>query len=355
MSSHLDDAADALDAVLVERHLSGDTTAFGELYARHYPRLLRYVRRRVHEQYVAEDIAQDSFIRALSSVADLRNRQRFYPWLTAIARHLVERHQRSASRLWVVTDPETGATEAADAELLRRESEADVRETLARIRPRYAEALRLREDEDLSYEQIAERLGLPFTAIPPLLFRARVAFRHEYLAVTRKYRRWFSLAPLFAMSALRRVRDRAAQSSWVPDANMLTASAFAVVGLGGLLLSPAADTATPSDRDSAVTLLAGGELGRQTAALASEAAPAPSRSGRGLGHGAPAPQPDAVIGGLAEVNVNNQRRIDHNRERARQMPIYYEIGPAGFAADPGQMRRDIESTLDGNPDWLEGS
>ena len=343
LGSHLDDAADSVDAALVERYLGGDTTAFGELYARHYARLLRYVGRRLHEQYVAEDIAQESFIRALNSMADLRNRHRFYPWLAAIARHLVERHLRFASRTWVTSDPEAGATEPADAELLRRESHADVREALARIRPRYAQALQLREDEDLTYEQLAERLGLTATAIPALLFRARVAFRHEYLAVTRQYRRWFTLAPLFVMSALRRVRDRAAQiGGVVPDGSILMGAAVlsASISLGLPSLMP--ERPGPAAANSAgepVTV----SLDQRAGALQTHG----GQSGFAAGHAVSSPTGPTLRSDVMEAGIQNRTGARRTRDRVHEWPIVLDQGPVGMGLNPEPLWEDVQSIGNG--------
>src|SRR3981081_4555854 len=73
------------DRALVERCQSGDSSAFGELYARYYARVYRFCFRRLHDHEEAEDVAQDAFARAWRALPNFAGERRFYPWLTVIA------------------------------------------------------------------------------------------------------------------------------------------------------------------------------------------------------------------------------------------------------------------------------
>jgi len=352
MSSHLEDPAGEADRLLVERHRAGDETAFAELYARHYTRLLRFVRSRVRQPHVAEDIAQEAFTKALAALAGLRDPSRFYPWLTVIARHLVVRHHRTSAELTPFMDLDPTSTgDAPESRLLREAERDEVRAAMERVRGRHREILRMREHDGLSYDDIARRLGTPATTIPPLLFRARQALRREYLAVTEEQRKLWGVPLLFG--PIRRQRARLAQyAAWFPDANALCASASCVVlGVGAVMAGMgASSTAEGSEAGSAVVLstsLANSEAGSGGDPSA-RTITGTTRAQRGSGR----VTPKSTVVGITEITSEpeSHRRM---RDRAREMPIYEEVGPVWFSADPDQMRRDIEATLAGNPEWME--
>lgn len=360
MSFHLNSLEDAVDHQLVERHRAGDVTAFDELYRRHVARLLRFVRYRVRTAEVAEDLTQEAFARALASLDNLRDPSRFYPWLAVIARHLTVEHHRATARVFLLADVEgEAAADAPDSQLMREADEQEVHQALERVRERHRNILEMREREELSYDDIAKRLGTAPTTVPPLLFRARQALRREYFAVVDeepddKKKQLIAIPAL--VIAWRRLRVRAGQwVGWLPDAHIVCASATCLaIGVGSLILPSGAEEPDPvvtSPEVASEVLLAPelpaepGSLDAATLSDTDAAAPV-----------APAtPAPTKVIPGVAETGINNRERTDSVRERAREMPIYYEFGPAGFAADPDQFRRDMESTLAGNPEWMEGS
>lgn len=358
MPTRLNERENAVDRDLVERHLAGDDKAFAELYRRHSARLTRYVKLRIHEPHVAEDLVQDVFSRALGAVRELRDPSRFYPWLTVIARHLVVEHHRSRARICLVSDIEGEASDdAPDSRLMREADAQDVNQAMARVRPRHRDILQMREHQGLSYDDIARQLGTPATTVPPLLFRARQALRREYFALLEDDGKLLGVIPAL-VAAWRRLRTRAGQyAAWLPEVNALCASATCIaVGIGTLLLPSGTVELRPKDVAAAESAPA------PEAAVAT----APGEQGawllpQALREVGSAPRPTAsppasqYVPGVAEVNIVNPERTDWDRERAREMPIYHEYGPVWFSADPEQFRRDMESTLAGNPEWMEGS
>jgi RNA polymerase sigma-70 factor (ECF subfamily) len=95
------------DRALVLRYQQGDQGAFDELYTRYYPRLHLYCRRRVGDIHVAEELAQEAFLRALRAMPRFAGERRFYPWMTVIAQRLCIDHHRSASRVEPAADIDT--------------------------------------------------------------------------------------------------------------------------------------------------------------------------------------------------------------------------------------------------------
>ncbi len=83
------------DRSLVRRFQAGDDDAFEELYRRYHDRLERFCRKRVADQHIAEEVAQEAFTRALTALPDLGGELRFYPWVSVIAARLcVDAHRR---------------------------------------------------------------------------------------------------------------------------------------------------------------------------------------------------------------------------------------------------------------------
>ena len=73
------------DRLLVLRHQGGERHAFDELYRRYHRRLVAYCQRRVGDEHVAEELAQEAFVRALRALPTFGGERRFYPWLAVIA------------------------------------------------------------------------------------------------------------------------------------------------------------------------------------------------------------------------------------------------------------------------------
>lgn len=340
------------DCQLVRRHREGDPAAFAELYATYHPRLLRFLRRRVSQPQIAEDLAHEAFTRALSGIDNFRDGSGFYPWLTGIARHLLIRHYRDTGRVAPLTQTDAWSIDAPEFRILRRVEQDFMTTALNRIRARHREVLRLRETEELSYEAIAAQLGIPLTTVPPLLHRARLALRREYLAVTAEGN--LALVPVLASAAagLRRLRDRLLHIvAHVPDGATVTASmAAAAIGVASLF-SPSPSTV---------------ERGESTAvnALAS-AQTSPSRQGGSWHRSQPAGSVPANATAHTSSDVISVTRyhpdvaVDEEEMRRRRtdsqhMPYSTEVGPTWIGADPDQMQRDLQSSLAGDYGWMEG-
>lgn len=342
------------DAHLVLLHRAGDPKAFEALYNAYYHRLVRFVRQKVRTSEAAEDIAQESFARAYAAIEGLRDTSRFSPWLTMIAKRLIIDHYRLRNRISPVADLDLGPSDASDAPeglLLAQQDHADVSEAMARIKGRHREVLILREHERMSYEQIAAHLGVPLTTVPPLLHRARLALRREYLLITEGEGTAGFLPVFFLVAdALRRMRDRIIQvAAYMPDVSTLAGSVMAAaVTIAAMTPSMALDR-VPAPAPAGLSQAA--DLGPS----ADAAGPANPRAGT------PAPPMDAFavpgsegqnIGGVARVTIGNEA-ARRGRERDRREPIYVEHGGESFSVNPDEMRRDLTSSLRGDHGWME--
>jgi RNA polymerase sigma-70 factor (ECF subfamily) len=175
------------DLELVRRVQSGERSAFDLLVRKYQYRIAALVRRYVRDEAEAEDVVQESFVRAWRALPGFRGEAQFYTWLYRIAvntakNHLVSLGRRPATE--DIDDEELGAVREAQSlqdvatpehEALRSEMEGLVLAAVARLAPELREALTLREVEGLSYEEIAERMQCPIGTVRSRIFRARDA------------------------------------------------------------------------------------------------------------------------------------------------------------------------------------
>ena len=172
------------DAELVRRARAGDADAFGQLVQRYESRILRLVRGFVPGDD-AEDVAQDAFLKAFRKLPEFDERARFYTWLYRIASNAAldwrkrERYRRHGDLPTgpegedAVPSPEPGPRTTAQ----RRELAAAIDVAVAGLPDHYHRIVVLREVDGLSYEEIAEVLGISKGTVESRLFRARERLR----------------------------------------------------------------------------------------------------------------------------------------------------------------------------------
>ena len=346
-----------VDSNLVELHRSGDPRAFEALYNAHYHQLVRLVRRNVRQNEAVEDIAQEAFARAYAAIEGLRNTERFYPWLKMIARRLIVDYYRQRSRISPVADLDPGQIDdAPEGLLLAQQDHADVSAAMERIRGRHREVLILREHMGMTYEQIAAHLGVPLTTVPPLLHRARLALRREYLLIT-EGEGTASFAPLFLLvvDGLRRMRDRVVQmAAYLPDPHTLGGSMMAMAVGVGSMLGPAAATTHSDNPAHAVTDVAGapsaveGSAGQASPERSGELRPSGMTPG---GSHAALPVPGQSLATFDKDRAEEAR--DHDRRAPHHLRRDLEFGDLSIAADPAGVREDSEAFLAGENRWTE--
>jgi len=155
-----DDAA--LDRALIDRWKSGDERAATEIVARHAPALARYaVRLGMPDE--AEELVQDTFIRAFGGLEGFRLDSSLRTWLFTIERRLVIDRRRAAARRGREVDVEDGeyAITGYDAldTMVADETSRRVSDAIQRLTRMQREVFTLRVQEGRSYKEIAEILG----------------------------------------------------------------------------------------------------------------------------------------------------------------------------------------------------
>ena len=162
-------------AVFVLAARSGDRAAFEQLVRDRYDRLYALARRIVTDPGDAEDVTQETFLRAWRDLATLREPERFDAWLTRMLvhtsyDHLRRRRRRPTTVPWIVPDP-------VAPELLGLEERERLDIAFQRLSPEHRAVLALHFYRDLNAAEIAGVLGVPEGTVNSRLFYGTRALR----------------------------------------------------------------------------------------------------------------------------------------------------------------------------------
>jgi RNA polymerase sigma-70 factor (ECF subfamily) len=164
------------EAGLVRLALDGDSGAFDELVRLHSPRVFRFLHQFTRQRQDAEDLTQQTFVKAYRHLGSFELRRPMINWLLTIARRTALNHFRSAQRWELLPEqtPAEGPSPASAAEVRERTENLwdRAREILS---PRAFEVLWLRFGEDLSTQETARVSGLTQTHVKILIYRAKRA------------------------------------------------------------------------------------------------------------------------------------------------------------------------------------
>lgn len=149
------------------------------LYREHERPLRAFVRSRVRDPGVAEDICHETFVAALDRGVPQDGVGR---WLFGIARNKVLKYMRDSKGPAMAVRERPTTREADPAQALARDDEhAHVRTAVGALDDDLREVVRLRYEGGLSYQQIADYLDLPHSTVQGRLKRARIALRDALL------------------------------------------------------------------------------------------------------------------------------------------------------------------------------
>jgi RNA polymerase sigma-70 factor, ECF subfamily len=179
------------DAAIMLRVAAGDEAAFNYLVQKYHRAMIHFLFRMVHNQAVAEELAQEVFLRVYRSRESYRAEAKFTTWLYRIATNLGvnhardTRHERSAQTVYLdAPDEESGTTpDVADDEpsveqkLVRDERMAAIRQHVMALPERQRMAVLMHKYQGMDYRQIGEVLKLSESATKSLLFRAYQTLR----------------------------------------------------------------------------------------------------------------------------------------------------------------------------------
>ena len=172
-----------IDLSLVRRAKKGDYRAFDLLVLKYQSRVIATAFKYVKERQLAEDIAQEAFIKSYKSIGSFREESSFYTWVYRITVNTAKNYLVSSKRRdeVVISDlfqddsfyPEKLDVDSPQEILKASELRDLIFETLSSLGEETRTALSLREFDGLSYEQIAEIVQCPVGTVRSRIFRGR--------------------------------------------------------------------------------------------------------------------------------------------------------------------------------------
>lgn len=181
------------DPAVVELARKGSEAAYRELLTRYERPVFSLVFRMVRDREMAEDLAQETFIKVLNNLDRYSPEFKFSSWLFKIANNLTIDHlrRRRINTISIEGAPDAVTAESARAtsiavvsgdespleELESRELGTAIERAIGKLRPEYRACIMLRHVEDKSYEEIAEIVKLPLGTVKTYIHRARHELR----------------------------------------------------------------------------------------------------------------------------------------------------------------------------------
>jgi len=175
------------DQLLIALVKEGNKKAFDELVIKYQQRIIQLVSRYVRDGSEAQDVAQEAFIKAYKALPGFRGESAFYTWLYRIAvntakNYLVSRARRSSDHTVEVSEAENfegtfklKETDTPEHLLLSEEIRETIQHAIEGLPEELKKAIRYRELDGMSYEEIAQKMGCPVGTVRSRIFRAREA------------------------------------------------------------------------------------------------------------------------------------------------------------------------------------
>jgi RNA polymerase sigma-70 factor (ECF subfamily) len=185
--------ARASDVELIHRVQAGETEAFDELMKRYAASVYKVTYSLTRNHADADDLSQETFIRAYRAIARFDERFQFYTWVRRIAVNLCFNHLKRAKKIRFEPLPlADGEAESVDIADPRPQSAVsglrrDLDRALAKLPPDQRAVFVLRVDQEMSYNEISETLHIPVGTVMSRLNRARERLREllrEYMPAT---------------------------------------------------------------------------------------------------------------------------------------------------------------------------
>ena len=177
------------ESELVRQAQQGNADAFGRLMEQHQQFVFNLALRTTGDPHEAEDIAQESFVRAWHALPDFRGQSQFRTWLYRIVTNQclnrlprLRRDLRALGEAEMAFEPDESPLGADPAESVEAaERRAFLHRQIDRLPESYRMLVTLRFQQELPYEEIASLLNLPLGTVRTGLFRARQKLREALL------------------------------------------------------------------------------------------------------------------------------------------------------------------------------
>src|ERR1022692_2160123 len=187
------------ESALVAKAREGDLAAFNELVNSYSRKIFRLAKHITQNEEDAEDVLQETFLKAFEHLGDFQGQSKFYTWIVRIAVNeaLMKLRKRKSDRTVPLDEPVDTGEEMVNREIAVWEDNPEQRysheemqqilnEAVQDLKPDFRTVFALRDIEELSTEETAEALGISIPAVKSRLLRARLALREK---LTRKFKR----------------------------------------------------------------------------------------------------------------------------------------------------------------------
>ena len=186
MADYLDEEAE-----VIEQALKGSQKAYAVLVDKHQSAIFHIINRIVHNDEVARDLVQETFMKAFASLATYRSEYRFSTWLYKIAANSsidflrkkriqalsLDRPLETADGTLEIEVPDTRYD--PELALVRKQQRFSIAEAIDSLPDKYREVINYRHRDDKSYEEIADLLGIPVGTVKARIFRARELLKRK--------------------------------------------------------------------------------------------------------------------------------------------------------------------------------
>ena len=187
------------EQALVERAKAGDPEAFSRLVDKYERKIFRLAKHITQNDEDAEDVLQESFLKAYSNLDNFQMQSKFYTWLVRIAVNeaLMKLRKRKSDRSVSLDEPHETEEDTVTREIAvwdddpekkfsRDEIHDILQKAVDQLKPAFRTVFVLRDIEEMSTEETAEALGISIPAVKSRLLRARLQLREK---LTRLFKR----------------------------------------------------------------------------------------------------------------------------------------------------------------------
>ena len=166
---------------LIERCLAGDQQAWEQIVRQHWRKVFNLAYKFVGRHDEAEDLTQDVFVKIFKALHTFDRRANFQTWLVSVSRNLCIDHYRSVRKERETIDRDVNADDLSPVSteigphvaLERRDLAQELRRALPQRRGQLLQAVVMRDLQELSYQEIADQLGLPEGTVKSRINRGR--------------------------------------------------------------------------------------------------------------------------------------------------------------------------------------